>query len=272
MFVGVLLVLVAVPRKLLDHDSLQLNDDGLEHHAIMSDDDLHNILQDPNKTLEWQSSKAKESPAFVNQIDKAIESTIKKRFGRIQGMIAGKSVLCVGARAGGEVRAFGSLGAFSVGIDIFPADNGTSVLLQSADDIKFADSCVDVVYSNVLDHLPDLPAFASEVHRVLRPGGLFFVDIDDQTRLADEWAVRDTGTEAFYAEFNSSLTSAGLMRNCYTWHDPNREAWLASIKRNQGPSPSSGPSGKDKVLWRKLTHSSETEAEHMAACGKVGLL
>jgi len=40
--------------------------------------------------------------------------------------------------------------------------------------IPYADSCFDVVFAdNLLEHLDDPPAVFSEIHRVLKPGGLF---------------------------------------------------------------------------------------------------
>lgn len=125
--------------------------------------------------------------------------------------LRGRNMLCVGARAGGEVRAFQSLGAFAVGIDLFPG-NASLVLQGDAMNIQFATRTVDVVFSNVADHIPFLDKFFEEVVRVLRPRGVFLLDVAAQTVAVDRWAVRDTGDKKFYAETDAQLTRLGLVR------------------------------------------------------------
>lgn len=42
--------------------------------------------------------------------------------------------------------------------------------------LPFRDESVDVIYSHhVIEHLPDLPTHFRELHRVLKPGGVFRV-------------------------------------------------------------------------------------------------
>jgi SAM-dependent methyltransferase len=92
--------------------------------------------------------------------------------------IAGASVLCIGARLGGEVRALTRLGALAVGIDLTPGFRNSHVLRGDASRLLFANSTFDMVYSNVLDHIPPsvLPTVFLEVRRVLKPGGFFMID------------------------------------------------------------------------------------------------
>ncbi len=60
------------------------------------------------------------------------------------------------------------------------AAHGFGVLFGGAEHIPLPDSSVDLVYSsNLFEHLYDLAAAALEVRRVLRPGGLFFVEAPD---------------------------------------------------------------------------------------------
>tara|TARA_B110001452_G_C15138418_1_gene396403 strand:- start:581 stop:808 length:228 start_codon:yes stop_codon:yes gene_type:complete len=64
-------------------------------------------------------------------------------------------VLCIGARTGGEVRAFRSLGAFSVGIDLYPVPGTNLVLPGNAMALQFASESVDRLYINVIDTFPN---------------------------------------------------------------------------------------------------------------------
>jgi len=73
------------------------------------------------------------------------------------------------------------LGARVIGIDPSPAmlhaalasdDPGVSYLLGRGEHLPLADSACDVAWlSTVIHHFSDLPAVASELRRVLRPGG-----------------------------------------------------------------------------------------------------
>lgn len=142
---------------------------------------------------------------------------IRMESGRLRARIGagsslrGKSVLCIGARGGGEVRAFRKLGAFAVGVDLYPAIGTNLVLPGNALDLQFADTCVDRVYINVIDHIPDLPRFAREVMRVLKFGGLLWLDVRCQWREADPWAVRTTGSAEFYDELKTAMANASAM-------------------------------------------------------------
>lgn len=116
---------------------------------------------------------------------------------------------------GGEVRAFNGLGAFAVGVDLEPVDTAF-VVNGNAMKLQWPDGCVDAIYTNVFDHLPSLDAIAKEVARLLKPGGIFFGDVEAQFRKMDSWAVRDTGTGAFYAELATAMAATNVMRHCYT--------------------------------------------------------
>lgn len=119
-----------------------------------------------------------------------IEPQLTRRFrDTIPGGVGGKTVLCVGARLGGEVRAFKNLGALAVGVDLNPGPANAHVLHGSATAIQFPANVFDVVYTNVLDHIDDLAAFFAETARVSRPSALFAVDVDQNA--PDAWSVRD---------------------------------------------------------------------------------
>jgi len=89
---------------------------------------------------------------------------------------AGSSALCLGARFGGEVRAFWSVGCFAVGIDLRTAPQSKQVLYGDFQDLQFPDACVDFVYTNSLDHAYDITAVLTEIARVLKPSGQLIVD------------------------------------------------------------------------------------------------
>ena len=103
---------------------------------------------------------------------------------------AGKSVLCLAARIGSEVRAFHDLGAFAVGIDLNPGKDNSVVLPGDFHALVFPDNSVDAVYCNSLDHALDLARTVSEIKRVLKPGGLLLADAQQGTDTAefDDWA------------------------------------------------------------------------------------
>lgn len=117
---------------------------------------------------------------------KMMSRTIKKYPFLERGM----SVLCLGARRGGEVRAFVDCGCFAVGIDLLPTPRNGYVLYGDFNEIRYKDETVDVVFTNSLDHAYDIEATAREIHRVLKKTGRFIFDYYDLrlTNLGDKWA------------------------------------------------------------------------------------
>merc|ERR1712166_860795 len=130
----------------------------------------------------------------IKRNDKAIiEAVLHRRFVKYQssGVVdfKGKHTVCVGARLGGEVRAMRSLEAIAVGVDLNPGEKNPHVLLGDAHSIGFAPGSVEILYSNVLDHILNLDNFVEQVAGVLSGGGLFLVDLSKKA--ADEYAVHD---------------------------------------------------------------------------------
>merc|ERR1712157_41357 len=105
---------------------------------------LKQVLANETEYLMWQSAKARSSPQWIARVDQDAERSAKLHYHSMD--VHGRSVLCIGARAGGEVRAFRSMGAFAVGIDLYPASGTNLVLPGNAHSLQFADSCVDVIY------------------------------------------------------------------------------------------------------------------------------
>jgi SAM-dependent methyltransferase len=137
---------------------------------------------DYDEYLRHQMEKADVYEAPIRAHDVEYEAIILERF-RPLGL-EGKSVLCLGARFGGEVRAFTRLGALAIGLDLNPGRDNLFVLPGDVHKLQFADSCFDVVYTNILDHIFDVEKFFQEIRRVLKPGGkaYFEVNLEKPTR------------------------------------------------------------------------------------------
>ena len=98
---------------------------------------------------------------------------------------SGAHLLEVGCGMGSDLVQFARGGAICTGIDITPRSieitrhrfavyglNGT-FLLSDGERLPFPSGTFDIVYSNgVLHHTPDTAGAISEIHRVLRPGGI----------------------------------------------------------------------------------------------------
>jgi len=100
-----------------------------------------------------------------------------RRFSGCEVLKQAHSVLCLGARLGTEVKALHQLGYFAIGVDLNPGAENPYVLPGDFHHLVFASDSVDAVYTNALDHVFDLSKFVAEVRRVLRPGGLFLIDL-----------------------------------------------------------------------------------------------
>ena len=87
-----------------------------------------------------------------------------------------RTVLCLAARIGTEVKAFLDLGCRAIGIDLNPGKENPYVVQGDFHDLQYAPQSMDVVYTNSLDHAFDLERIAKEVLKVLKPDGLFLVE------------------------------------------------------------------------------------------------
>jgi SAM-dependent methyltransferase len=88
----------------------------------------------------------------------------------------GASVLCLGARDGSEVRAFCAAGCFAVGIDLQPTPQNAYVLSGDFQHLQWPDACIDVVFTNSLDHAIDIDRVLHEITRVLKAHGLLIIE------------------------------------------------------------------------------------------------
>jgi SAM-dependent methyltransferase len=109
--------------------------------------------------------------------DRRFTDALRDRLAGLDLAWKGASVLCLAARTGAECQAFIALGSFAVGIDLNPGRGNRHVVAGDFHSLQFADSSIDYVYTNSLDHALDLNRVACEVSRVLKPTGLFVVEI-----------------------------------------------------------------------------------------------
>jgi len=134
--------------------------------------------KDYSEYLEHQASKlAKFSPGWLTNTDEKSCETIKRRIKKHGCVQPGMSVLCLGARTGGEVRGFIEEGCFAAGIDINPGEKNRFVLHGDFHELQFADDSVDAIYTNSVDHVLHLNKFIGEIKRVLKPNGLLILDL-----------------------------------------------------------------------------------------------
>ena len=117
--------------------------------------------------------------------EKRFRSILKQRLQDLEFICRGQSVLCLGARLGAEVRAFIDVGCFAVGIDLNPGEHNPYVLYGDFHNLPMADSSVDVVYSNSIDHAFELDGMVAEIIRVLRPDGHIILEPDPGTKDVD---------------------------------------------------------------------------------------
>lgn len=116
-------------------------------------------------------------PGWLERHGQRLEAALLERLARCPIELAGKSVLCLGAREGAEVRAFIACGAFAVGVDLNPGPGNPWVVQGDFHDLQHADRSVDVIYSNSLDHALQPDRLIAEVRRVLKPDGIFLVEV-----------------------------------------------------------------------------------------------
>jgi len=124
--------------------------------------------------LEHQKAKL-ETHDFADY-DTEFRKALRERLAGLDVAWQGRTVLCLAARIGTEVKAFLDLGCFAIGIDLNPGKENRYVVQGDFHDLQFAPQSVDVVYTNSLDHAFDIDRIAKEVLKVLKRDGLFIVE------------------------------------------------------------------------------------------------
>jgi SAM-dependent methyltransferase len=109
--------------------------------------------------------------------DERFHAALSDRLAALGMTLQGRSVLCLAARGGTEVRAFVARGAFAIGVDLNPGPDNRWVVAGDFHRLQYADASVDVVYTNSLDHAFELDRLLAEARRVLKPGGTLLVEL-----------------------------------------------------------------------------------------------
>lgn len=139
--------------------------------------------------MDHQVSKLNKRLNFIKNFDALYEQDLGKRLAEWDFIKSGSSVLCLGARLGGEVKAFLSAGCFAVGIDLNPGQDNRCVLTGDFHNLQYKDNSVDVVFTNSIDHVFDIDKFVQEIKRVLKPDGTLIIElVNSKEASKDKWA------------------------------------------------------------------------------------
>ena len=125
--------------------------------------------------LKHQKSKllTKKEKLKLSNYDEEFNNNLIARLENFDISLMGSRTLCLGARLGGEVRAFKELGSYAVGIDLEPGKGNQDVLFGDFHEINFPDNSVDLINTNSLDHVYDIDMVLNEIKRVLTFKGYF---------------------------------------------------------------------------------------------------
>lgn len=131
----------------------------------------------PSYSVYAEHQAAKLDTLTLDEYDRTFTVALASRLSRLGAADwHGRSVLCLGARTGAEVRAFITVGAFAVGIDLNPGPENRYVVAGDFNALQYADASVDAVYSNSLDHAFKLDLVTEEIRRVMKPDGVALIE------------------------------------------------------------------------------------------------
>lgn len=122
-------------------------------------------------------------------VDKLRSSDFVERIQILNSMFthSEKTILDVGTSGGNFMEVALSYGWQAKGLEPFPddvkvcRDKGLDVMQGLAEELPYPDQSFDVVHtSHVFEHLEDPLQAAREAYRVLKPGGLLFIEVPNQ--------------------------------------------------------------------------------------------
>ena len=189
-------------------------------------DDLYAVYEakQQNKLLAAANTTGHNFLKRIHEFDQSIERILLQYLGRSKvAQHIAPYVLCVGARLGGEVRAFQAISnvKLAIGVDIAPGERNPLVMYGDAHELsQFKAATFGCAYSNVLDHILHVDRFAKATWRVLTAGGSLMVDLPEQPLCKDIWAVHDLVVE--HQLLVCQIESAGFevvehVREPYFW-------------------------------------------------------
>lgn len=170
------------------HNSIAINDLQIDKKLKVKRLKYKNYEQ----YIAHQGQKLAEDYEDIYKSDFEYEDIIVDRFGKMKYDFNGKATICLGARLGGEVRAFKSLGSLAIGIDINPGEKNEHVLYGDFHKIAFPDKVFDYAFSNVIDHVYDIDKFAFETSRILGEKGVLFLECGKVPLREGRYEVIDT--------------------------------------------------------------------------------
>lgn len=100
--------------------------------------------RDYQEYLDHQASKLKNNFSEVVQKNHEYQKIVYRRYADFFSW-RGQSVICLGARLGGEVEAFKRMGAVAIGIDIEPGIGILEVAVQKAGEYETIDT-QDIIF------------------------------------------------------------------------------------------------------------------------------
>lgn len=112
----------------------------------------------------------------LDKYDVEFRQSLRSRLEKSDVQWQGKTVLCLAARIGTEVKAFLDLNCFAIGIDLNPGKKNRYVVHGDFHDLQYANESLDFVFTNSLDHAFEIDRVAKEIKRVLKPNGTLIVE------------------------------------------------------------------------------------------------
>ncbi|MDD5063421.1 MAG: methyltransferase domain-containing protein [Phycisphaerae bacterium] len=121
---------------------------------------------------------------FINEAIVAYRHRFYSRFRHLSALLPKSAhILCVGARQGTEVEVLRDIGFKNAyGIDLNPGPDNKFVRIGDFMRLENADSSLDMIYSNALDHAFNLESFFREHARVIKPDGYILYDVAGQNK------------------------------------------------------------------------------------------
>ena len=152
------------------------------------------VYESYEQYIKVQGSKLGNKAGFAAKASAGMYTGMIKRINQQKERLpeAG-TVICLGARLGGEVSAFLQCGYFAVGVDVNPGEKNEFVLYGDFHELSFPAQSTDIVYTNSLDHVLDIDKVLGEVTRVLKPGGIFYVEAKGGVAEPDGRSARSDG-------------------------------------------------------------------------------